>query len=179
MEVCSIGFPILDVLKGNKLRQETLEAIADWEKRQATNESATTVRDNSIKSPSAYSSATTLKSAGDVSFSKQSFESHKSDMLTMTALENALRTNAIPLLQFAALKDFSGMSNSSPNVNRIYADISSYNRRKRQFPDTCHGLAALLVRTEIIHGRAPPPAVHRRHSYLRALHFSPILRVSH
>jgi hypothetical protein len=117
MEVCSIGFPIYDVLRGNKLRQETLEAIADWEKRQAANESGMAVQENSIKSPSAYSTATTLKSAGDASFSKQSFESNKSDMLTMTALENALRTNAIPLLQFAALKDFSGMSNSSIILN--------------------------------------------------------------
>jgi hypothetical protein len=39
--------------------------------------------------------------------SKNCFESDKSAMVTMTALENALQTNAIPLLKFAALKDFS------------------------------------------------------------------------
>jgi hypothetical protein len=108
MEVCTIGFPVFDVLRGNRLRQETLAAIADWEKRQAAAElDATTIR-HTLKSRSAYSATTTLKSDGDVSISKQSIESHKSDILTMTALENALRTNALLLLEFAALKDFSG-----------------------------------------------------------------------
>lgn len=60
-------------------------------------------------SPSAYSDTTTLKTTANITInSKTSFESNKSDMLTMTALENALRTNARPLLEFAALKDFSG-----------------------------------------------------------------------
>ncbi|KAF1845210.1 uncharacterized protein K460DRAFT_311365 [Cucurbitaria berberidis CBS 394.84] len=104
MEVFAIGFPILDVLKGNSLRQETLEAIANWENRQAK---SGLDGDSSINS-SAYHN-TTLRSTGDDTLnSKQSFESRKSDMLTMTALENALRTNAVPLLEFAALKDFSG-----------------------------------------------------------------------
>ncbi|KAF2025897.1 hypothetical protein EK21DRAFT_103602 [Setomelanomma holmii] len=107
MEVFMIGFPILDVIRGNNLRQETLEAIANWEKRLAAN--GLDGGDGSLKSPSGYSYATTLKSTGNYTVnSKTSFESNKSDMLTMTALENALRTNAIPLLQFAALKDFSG-----------------------------------------------------------------------
>ncbi|KAJ4371283.1 hypothetical protein N0V83_004500 [Neocucurbitaria cava] len=106
MEVFAIAFPIVDVLKGNSLRQETLEAIRSWEIRQAENNLDA---DGSMKSPSAFSNTTTLKSSGEVTYTgKASFESRKSDMLTMTALENALRTNAIPLLQFAALKDFSG-----------------------------------------------------------------------
>lgn len=110
MEVFAIGFPIVDVLKGNKLHKETLNAIADWEKRQAANsQDGTLAGDSSLKSPSAFSNTTTLKSSGEVTVvSKTSFESNKSDMLTMTALENALRTNAVPLLEFAALKDFSG-----------------------------------------------------------------------
>ena len=108
MEFCTIGFPIVDVLRSNSLRQETLDAIADWEKRQVAAElDGTTIRDF-VKSPGASSTTSTLKSSGDVSISKLSFESHKSDILTMTALENALRINAIPLLEFAALKDFSG-----------------------------------------------------------------------
>lgn len=100
--------PIIDIVKGNTLRQETLDAIASWEKRQAANQLEVIAADGSLKSPSALSATTTLKSTGDMSFGKQSFESQKSDMLTMTALENALRTNASPLLEFAALKDFSG-----------------------------------------------------------------------
>jgi hypothetical protein len=106
MEVFAVGFPIMGVYKSNSLRLETLEAIANWEMRQAQQGLAA---DGSLKSPGAFSIATTLKSRGEVSVvSKGSFESNKSDMLTMTALDNALRTNAMPLLEFAALKDFSG-----------------------------------------------------------------------
>jgi hypothetical protein len=105
MEISAIGFPIIDVIRNNTLRLETLEAIANWEKRQAA---AGLDVDGGLKSPT-FSDTTTLKSTGDVTVnSTTSFESHKSDMLTMTALENALRTNAMPLLEFAALKDFSG-----------------------------------------------------------------------
>ncbi|KAI4938442.1 hypothetical protein J4E85_000882 [Alternaria conjuncta] len=109
MEITSIGFPIIDVLKGNKLRQETLDAIANWEARQKS--AGLDAASIDVKSTSEYSNTTTLKSGGEVSIgnqSFQSFDSQKSDILTMTALENALRTNAMPLLQFAALKDFSG-----------------------------------------------------------------------
>jgi hypothetical protein len=106
MEIFAIGFPIVDVVKGYGLRQETLEAIANWEKRQAASGFSA---DGSLMSPGAFSTATTLKSTAALTVgSKSSMESHKSDMLTMTALENALRTNAMPLLTFAALKDFSG-----------------------------------------------------------------------
>ena len=107
MELFTIGFTIRDVLKGNKLRQETLDAIADWEARQATHGLDAAAGDQPLKSPSQFSGSTTLKSTGDSTIGKQSFDS-KSDILTMTALENALRTNAMPLLEFAALKDFSG-----------------------------------------------------------------------
>jgi hypothetical protein len=99
MEIFAVGFPIIDVMRSNTLRLETLEAIANWEKRQAANEVGI---DSSLPSP-AFSDTTTLNCS-----SKSSFESQKSVMLTMTALENALRTNAMPLLEFAALKDFSG-----------------------------------------------------------------------
>lgn len=108
MDIFTIGFSIADVLKGNKLRKETLDAIADWEARQATSGMGMTVNEDLAKSPSAFSAATTFRSGGDSSSGKQSFDS-RSDILTMTALENALRTNAMPLLEFAALKDFSGM----------------------------------------------------------------------
>ena len=109
MEVFTIGFTIIDVLRANSLRQETLDAIADWEARQAAGGLDVPANGEPLKSP-AFSTASTLKSPSDVSISKQSLDSNKSDILTMTALENALRTNAMPLLQFAALKDFSGTS---------------------------------------------------------------------
>lgn len=110
MEVITLGFPIVGIFRAQSLRQETLDAIADWEKRQALNGlDDHAAADGSPKSASAYSdtdSKATFKSGGDITVN--TVESSKSGMLTMTALENALRTNAIPLLQFAALKDFSG-----------------------------------------------------------------------
>ncbi|KAJ4351098.1 hypothetical protein N0V95_004145 [Ascochyta clinopodiicola] len=111
MEIITLGFPIVGIFRAQSLRQETLEAIAEWEKRQAMNSSdGTLAAERSLKSHSiysdTYSKTTTLKSGGDMTVN--SLESSKSGMLTMTALENALRTNAAPLLRFAALKDFSG-----------------------------------------------------------------------
>jgi len=111
MEIITLGFPIVGVFKAQSLRQETLDAIFEWEKRQALNKfdgsvaAEGRVKDGSVYSKT-YSKTTTLKSGGDLTVN--STESTKSGMLTMTALENTLRTNAAPLLEFAALKDFSG-----------------------------------------------------------------------
>ena len=111
MEIITLGFPIVGVFKAQSLRQETLEAIAEWEKRQDLNNlDGTVAADGSLKTGSihsdTYSKTTTLKSGGDITVN--TFESTRSSTLTMAALENALRTNAAPLLEFAALKDFSG-----------------------------------------------------------------------
>ncbi|KAF3006829.1 hypothetical protein E8E13_010615 [Curvularia kusanoi] len=110
MEIITLGFPIVGVFKAQSLRRETLEAIADWEKRQALNNFDGPTAEGTLKGGSVYSDtyskATTLKSAGDITVN--TMESTRSSMLTMTALENALRSNAAPLLEFAALKDFSG-----------------------------------------------------------------------
>ncbi|KAF1957112.1 hypothetical protein CC80DRAFT_358194, partial [Byssothecium circinans] len=109
MEIVTIGFPIAQVFKSNALRQETLEAIASWEKRKQLDESSdysTTRLECSHKS-----SATVPKASNTEEISpagKTSFDSQKSEMLTMAALDNALQTDPVSLLQFAALKDFSG-----------------------------------------------------------------------
>ena len=105
MELSTIGFPIMDVMRVNNLRQETLDAIAIWESRQEGRSNEAIVAES--KDPGGFSTTTTLKS-GPNSIAKVSLESQRSDMLTMANLESALRTNPIPLLQFAALKDFSG-----------------------------------------------------------------------
>jgi hypothetical protein len=176
MEICSIGFPIMDVLKGNKLRQETLDAIANWEARQKSNGLDAASVNAASKSSSEYSTTTTLKSGGDVSIGNQSFDSQKSDILTMTALENALRTNAMPLLQFAALKDFSGKSCACTQRWRI---LTAFNRRKRQLPHPRRRLASLLVLAQVIHRRTPPQAVPRRYAHLRSLYFPRVFRISY
>ncbi|KAH9864282.1 hypothetical protein J1614_010216 [Plenodomus biglobosus] len=107
MEISAIGFPIADVMKSINLRQETLEAIANWEARQTAKQFDCDVTEGSSTHPSS-STATTIKSNGKNNLSKTSLETQKSDMLTMSAMENALRTNALPLLRFASTKDFSG-----------------------------------------------------------------------
>lgn len=109
MEVITIGFPIFQVFKTNALRQETLDAIASWEKRQQLYDSSgSLVTDSAYSAKSDTFTTRTYKSGETSPTGKTSFDSQKSEMFTMVALENALRTNPTPLLQFAALKDFSG-----------------------------------------------------------------------
>lgn len=109
MELVTIGFPIVEIFKTHKLRQETLDAIAAWEKRQevASLTSSNFSSDFSTRKGTADSSNSfTIKEVHLTS--RKSIDSHRSDLYTMAGLENALRTNPVPLLQFAALRDFSG-----------------------------------------------------------------------
>lgn len=107
MEVVVIGFPIAEIFKTHKLRQETLDAIAAWEKRQEmASPDSSAFSDYSAKHGSRSSKSFTIH---DYSRTKgSSVNSQRSDLYTMAGLENALRTNPVPLLQFAALRDFSG-----------------------------------------------------------------------
>jgi hypothetical protein len=109
MELVTIGFPIVEVFKTHKLHQETLDAIAAWEKRQET-ASPTSSRFSSHgstkKDVTDSGKSLTIKEVHLAN--KKSIDSQRSDLYTMAGLENALRTNAVPLLQFAALRDFSG-----------------------------------------------------------------------
>ncbi|KAL5397392.1 hypothetical protein PMIN02_002375 [Paraphaeosphaeria minitans] len=109
MELITIGFPIFEIFRTHKLRQETLDTIAAWEKRQefASPTGTNLSSDCSTKQSTANSSKSfPIKEAH--SASRKSIDSQRSDLYTMAGLENALRTNAVPLLQFAALRDFSG-----------------------------------------------------------------------
>lgn len=109
MELITIGFPIVEIFKTHKLRQETLDAIAAWEKRQeiASPTCSNFNSDSSTRQGTARSSKSFTIQEVHLAHRK-SLESQRSDLYTMTGLENALRTNSVPLLQFAALKDFSG-----------------------------------------------------------------------
>ncbi|KAI8935415.1 hypothetical protein NX059_007995 [Plenodomus lindquistii] len=133
MEVSAIGFPIADVMKGISLRQETLDAIANWEARQTANGFNSDIAEGLSTHPTS-SIATTLKPDYENSYSKIPFESQKSDMLTMNALENALRNNAVPLLRFASLQDFSG-----ENVSFL-VNLSDWRRYwfSAELPDAQH-----------------------------------------
>lgn len=101
--------PCWKVIKTHNLQKETLDAISSWEQRHKTG----TVEPDNMSASSAGVASTTL--AGSVfarsthsKISATSKSSRRSDMLTMAGLENALRSNSQPLLEFAALKDFSG-----------------------------------------------------------------------
>ncbi|KAI1497121.1 hypothetical protein F5X99DRAFT_398147 [Biscogniauxia marginata] len=107
VEIFMIFFPCWQVVKTHKLQQETLDAIASWEQRYTQPKN-----DGQSVSTAAYGGSTIRGSiAAKSSWTKTTVKSHdsrKSDTLTMVALESALSSNPLPLLEFAALKDFSG-----------------------------------------------------------------------
>lgn len=112
--VSVIFLPIWQVLKSHKLKHETLEAIAQWEHKNErishdlesmSNGSATASNSNTLVNGSI---AAKSELSGKTKGSESSDTSRKSDLFTMQALENALRSNPLPLLEYAALKDFSG-----------------------------------------------------------------------
>lgn len=106
IEAFVIGFPCWNVIKTHSLQQETLDAIASWEQKNRGND----VGVDAISTSTALGSSTLGGSTKSVKTktSARSGDSRRSDMFTMLALENALRSNPRPLLEFAALKDFSG-----------------------------------------------------------------------
>ncbi|RYP26438.1 hypothetical protein DL768_011731 [Monosporascus sp. mg162] len=88
------------------LRRETLDAIASWESKNRGS-------DLGIDAISASTAliGSTLEASPKSAKTKASAhlgDPRRSDMFTMLAMENALRNNPRPLLEFAALKDFSG-----------------------------------------------------------------------
>ncbi|KAK7910775.1 hypothetical protein PG985_013256 [Apiospora marii] len=109
IEVFTLGFPCLQVYRTHNLQQETIDTITAWEKRnQILGEDP-----EAISTSSAGFGGSTLGGRSTAGKSGKSANtastSHSRDStLTMGALENALRTNPQPLLEFASLKDFSG-----------------------------------------------------------------------
>lgn len=88
------------VIRSQKLREDTLQQLLEWERKQDSRTSidtgstyVPTVVDEKSRTPSHVSSST-----GPV----------RSELYSMKALEKALTTNVKPLLRFSALKDFSG-----------------------------------------------------------------------
>ncbi|KAL5374050.1 hypothetical protein DPSP01_012231 [Paraphaeosphaeria sporulosa] len=140
MELVTIGFPIFEILKTHKLRQDTLDAITAWEKRQelVSPTSSNFSSDCSTKQGTADSSKSfTIKEVHLAS--RKSIDSQRSDLYTMASLENALRTNAVPLLQFAALRDFSGENISflthlaDWRRTWLHLTVSTAQHRRQQF----------------------------------------------
>ena len=98
MESSIIFIPCWQVIRSRRLRQETLEILAEWEaKRSYGGSNGSDSSRTAVETSPAKNSSSTI-SAG----------SRHGEMYTMAALDKALQTNPQPLLTFAALRDFSG-----------------------------------------------------------------------
>lgn len=99
MEIFTILMPVIQTLRHQALRQETLDSIARWEARNKGISSKDSVTDSwrSLAGVAAPKSSPSVYST-----------SHTDSVLVIGALEYVLEKNPEPLRQFSALKDFSG-----------------------------------------------------------------------
>ncbi|KAF2021076.1 hypothetical protein BU24DRAFT_383106 [Aaosphaeria arxii CBS 175.79] len=154
VEVFSIGFPVIQVLRSKSLNRETLDAIASWEKRNRFDVAAdATLKgsdDSSMNKSDAYSGTTFHSVPNSPAATTTTFNSHKSEMLTMAALENALRVNPDPLLRFAALKDFAGenvgflVNIAQWKKNWFYTTQAAEDHLREQFFSAVHIYASFV-----------------------------------
>ncbi|KAJ5578096.1 uncharacterized protein N7459_007060 [Penicillium hispanicum] len=104
IEIFTVFLPCWEVWRCQTLRQETLDAITNWEaKNKGFNSESKSL--NSSTSTMVESMLSGWKSMSD---SVKSTNSNRASILTMTALEYVLERNPSPLQEFAALHDFSG-----------------------------------------------------------------------
>ncbi|KAJ0417549.1 hypothetical protein BJY00DRAFT_315841 [Aspergillus carlsbadensis] len=103
IEVFTIFLPCWEVMRHNSLRQETLDAIAQWEKR---------TKGAGGDEKSLGSTATMVESMmsgwKSTNGSVKTTNSSRESILNMSALEYVLDRNPTPLQKFSALHDFSG-----------------------------------------------------------------------
>ncbi|KAK8041403.1 hypothetical protein PG994_014410 [Apiospora phragmitis] len=109
IEVFTLGFPCLQVYKTHNLKQETIDTIAAWEKRnQILGDDPEAISTSSAGFGGSTLAGRSMASKSGKSVNTTSTSHSRDSTLAMGALENALRTNPQPLLEFASLKDFSG-----------------------------------------------------------------------
>lgn len=100
-QAVTIFLPIFEAYKSRSQLRTTLKLIQTWDEKRHNDDSTLNSSSNSSKHRSYFSSST--KSVSTANRSVRSREMH-----TMAALEKALAMNPIPLLHFAATKDFTG-----------------------------------------------------------------------
>lgn len=103
MEIFTVFLPCWEVMRHQTLRQETLDAIAQWESNNKSFSGGKAAKSIASGSTMVDSIRTGWKSHNG-SVKSNSGES----ILTMSALEHVLERNPEPLQQFSALRDFSG-----------------------------------------------------------------------
>lgn len=129
MEIFTIFLPCWEVLRHQTLQQETLDSIAQWESKKRA--MGTGGRSLNSASTMMDSLMTGWKSM-DGSIKSTSDES----ILSMGALEHVLERNPEPLLQFSALRDFSGENIAFlTSVAEWKASVSAATQKSKQ-----HGL---------------------------------------
>ncbi|KAJ5314244.1 Glucose/ribitol dehydrogenase [Penicillium atrosanguineum] len=95
IEIFTVLLPCWEVLRASTLRQETLDAIAQWERRNKSMASGSTFIGSIMSGWKSMNGSVKTNSSSD-------------SILTMSALEHVLERNPIPLLEFSALREFSG-----------------------------------------------------------------------
>lgn len=110
LEIFTIFIPCWQVMRHQSLRQETLELIALWEtgknKKGHSGKSFTSGSTGSTQVGS--DNFVSWKQMGDAEKGASFDSAAAGGLLTMDALEYALKKNPDPLQHFSALKDFSG-----------------------------------------------------------------------
>jgi hypothetical protein len=102
MQACAIFFPIYSTYQSRRLSSNTLAALQNWEDRSRWGPDDTTL---GSRSTHARSNSAAHQKAG-ISVKSETSQYKGNEIYTMAALENALATNPLPLLEFAATKDF-------------------------------------------------------------------------
>ncbi|KAL2761008.1 hypothetical protein ACRALDRAFT_1038047 [Sodiomyces alcalophilus JCM 7366] len=110
MEICTIFIPCWQVLRHQSLRQETLELIALWETGRKNGGSGRSFASDSTRVGGGKETYVSWKHMGEAERggSMDAMTAAGGGLLTMDALEYALKKNPGPLQHFSALKDFSG-----------------------------------------------------------------------
>lgn len=90
MQIVSIFFPMYEAYESRRQMHLTLSAIQDWEEKG---------RGHTSHTPSSMNT-------GDMSKSSYDMSTQSKEIFSMTSLEKALAVNPLPLLHFAASKDF-------------------------------------------------------------------------
>jgi hypothetical protein len=104
MQACTIFFPIYSSYRSQRLSNRTFYTLQAWEARSHWTADSTTLGSSSIYTRS--TPAIHQKASFRTEKSAPQYRDNEMYEMTIAALENAIATNPLPLLQFAATKDF-------------------------------------------------------------------------
>lgn len=100
IQAVTVFFPIFEAYKSRSQMKNTLDILKTWEEKKLT--------DNSTQGSSGSSKHDSFFSAKKPASTATNMSRSSREIYTIAALEKALAMNPVPLLQFAATKDFTG-----------------------------------------------------------------------